>query len=896
MPRRVSARVDTHLSQHLVEHGLLAADALEDALQKQLAHGGALDTILLETGELDEVRLSDALAAAWGTGSLSVERVTRPDPHAAKRLPARMAMNLGLCPLFVDDAGVHVATKGPLDRQLIEEVSSMIDATLVPHVVPEVRLTQALSAAYDVSPDERMVALLTRLELHRTGKSPPPILSHVDEALTLDALEGAEAPTGDWDLVEALAHLVAQESRAGIAEVVVNYARRFLPFAAVFGIRDGNAVGWGRSGPCEGVQFEVPLPVPTESILAQVISSPSPFIGKPPINDGNAVVFGWMGRRRPWTALLIPIVVAGRTVGALYGDGGVRSRDFESLSDLVAFGARVGPAFEALLRARHRARSEPARGDGRDGTSPFARGYVAPATSDLPEDDAPVVDERPKWTTAEVISTAPPSPVPSSLTSAPASEDEGPSEDDFLDVDMDEDLDDVEDQLDAEPEAPAEDEARSVEEALAAAAAAAEADADMFAFEDEPLPEPDVVVGSVVTDAEDVTDAEEATDLDEDADEDLQVVHRLPSSLSGEGEPVVEVEPAEPAPEPVAVSNEPLPELLRDDGWEDVRLDEAYLSALSEDRPPDPAPEATEDDNTEPARIEPATAPPIPPSEWVERLYSRKTETAARAIDALVAFGAGALPTLRRVFPGRLRIDPFDAGPEPVAALQFGPVVEVLARLGAIGLEVAADNIESRSRVDRYVATFLYLTNGDESHIRTLRPRLHDAEPRIQELAAKALSRFLASPDFEPEILAHLRARLDSPVFDARERAIRLLGLFRDPRAVPMLVGQLGEKSGELEQQALGSLRLITLRDFGPRARPWKRWWSKAKHRPRIEWLLEGLRSKSEDLRKLALKELIELTGDDFGYRVEGRKGARDKAAAKFDEWWDKQREALFSA
>ncbi|HEY1100486.1 MAG TPA: hypothetical protein VGF99_16215, partial [Myxococcota bacterium] len=326
--------------------------AVEAAVNQQLIHGGTLDTLLLEAGVVDEATVAEALSRAHDTAPIDRIHLDDPDERAVALLPRRMAVTMGLVPFAIDGNGaVHVACKAPLDAGLIAEVGALIKTAVVAHVVPEVRVVFGLAAAYDADPGERFVALARQL-----GTEPgnaDTTRRNDDDGITVRVNDD---PIVGWDLVEAMAHLAAQDSRDGIARVAVSYARRFLPFAAVFGVRDNAALGWHRSGPAEGLQFSSrPLPIPDDSFLAQALSSPSPVLLKPEVGDGNAAVFGWLGRRRPKTLLVVPIVVARRPVGALYADGGIRQRDPRDVGELVGFGARLGPAFESLLRQRHRA-------------------------------------------------------------------------------------------------------------------------------------------------------------------------------------------------------------------------------------------------------------------------------------------------------------------------------------------------------------------------------------------------------------------------------------------------------------------------------------------------------------------------------------------------------------
>src|SRR5688572_28129245 len=140
----MAQRLDTPLSRALLDGGKVDPSALEDAIQQQLVHGGALDTILLEMGLVDEKTVAKLLAQAWGTPPVEAQQIERPDAAAVRALPERMAIAMRVCPVLVDDAGLHVLVAAPLDKALIEEVSAMLSRPLVAHVVPEVRLWQGL--------------------------------------------------------------------------------------------------------------------------------------------------------------------------------------------------------------------------------------------------------------------------------------------------------------------------------------------------------------------------------------------------------------------------------------------------------------------------------------------------------------------------------------------------------------------------------------------------------------------------------------------------------------------------------------------------------------------------------------------------------------------------------
>lgn len=828
----VAARVDTGLVKALVAEAGAAVDrvALEAAVQQQAIHGGCLDTLLLEAGLVDEASLTRALATASQTEPVDRRHFTYPNQQATTRLPRRMAITMGLMPLFVDDTdALHLGCTSPLDRDLIGEVAGLIHQRIVAHVVSEVRLRQGLQAAYNHPVDERFVALLRRLDARLDEPAAPATGGDAGDA-------GEERVT--WDVAEALAHLAAKDSRDGITRVVLAFARRFLPFAAVIGVRDGHAVGWMRQGLSEGLLFGQPLPIPKKSFLAGALDAASPSLVSPEANDDNDAVFGWLGRRRPKTVLTVPIVIARRPIGALIGDGGPRQRAPSEVAELTAFASRLGPAFEALLRQRHTTSSAlPA----------------PPPLSLMSGAQPPVLSvDAASWFDADVL----PAPPPLAVMPPVADARSMPAVD--LAVDR--------------PEASSTETARifPLPDASAPAAwrgaleATVEQGLQGGTVDDEHEWE------AVVYEPYPVTEKKRSPTTQKTA----------PKTTAAASPTTTTTTAAAEAEVPASLSSTTRPP--------DSGLD---LPALSTQVLHDLYDAARDEDTNAPPVDAEAPPPPLPTlshAEVVDLLFADDTDVVDRATRELVHRGRAAVPALEARFPGRLRVDPFDPGENVRHASRLGPLVDVLARLGSDGLEAAVVYIESRYPAHRFAAVLLFALTPNVRAVDLLRNRLYDAEPRIQRLATEALLPFLAHPRFEG-LLVHLRDRAQgttrSSPLEARRRATELLGEFRDVSAVPLLLGLLS--SPDLQEVAARALRAITLVDFGTRAKGWEKWWSKARKRSRIDWLIDGLGSEELELRSSAWRELTSLVGDDFGYRPDADRRVRQRALAVWQQWWN---------
>ncbi|MDP2340721.1 MAG: hypothetical protein Q8O67_07180 [Deltaproteobacteria bacterium] len=962
----MAQRLDTAFSRVLLDGKAgvaVPASALENIIQQQLIHGGTLDTLMLETGLLDEEQVQAALSLAWKTSAVDVKALQAPDPAAVKLLPERMAVALGVAPFAVDGEGgaLHVVVRGPLDQGLVDEVAALIRTKVVAHVVPEVRVWQALHHAYKTPIEERFLALLRQV----SPQSSPPE-NEAQPTTTTTARTPNNETAVEWDLIEAMAHLAAQDSRDGIARVATQYTRKFLPFAAVFGVRvravDPECIGWHRQGSAEGALFSgKPFIVPEDCLVAAALDAPTPFFGKPPLSEGNAAFFGWLGRRRPKTILLVPIVVARRPVACLFADGGIRPRDPSEVGDLIAFSARLGPAFEALLRQRHRAHPS---------LFPQPAPTIPPSTMPpIPaDDDDDAAEILPAPDAPPALVEAPPPPRRSadtwSETTVPM-----PPQTTALDTVADAPLLAPESTQAAEtmPPTPA------IEEPPPAPTTTTTTALEPPPLAPPPLPpEPPPAahrdgtspfarsyVPSPKMPAIAPEPARAAAAANDDVDESSFVLSGIGAPLLDAGLALRAAGLAAPMPDPTGQDGHEAPDHTKstlfavddavapavwtdalqttveqglqggtvndpmrrppvntewdDTGWEEVVYDPAHAKELEKAptttarQPSDLSfPELStstlaglygDDENT---LTEPSDAPARgtrdPPlstlshRDLTELLFAGDDELVARAARELGSRGLACVPALSERFPGRLRVDPFDAGENVRSADRLGAVVDVLARLGPDGLDAAIPHVDSRYPAHRFAAVLLFSLTPDARAIDLLRARLHDQEPRIRELAAEALMPFLAHPRFET-LLIHLRERTSTSSkpypLESRRRAVELLGQFRDVGAIPLLVALL---STELAETARHALRGIALQDYGARPRGWEKWWAKAKKRSRLDWLIDALSSEELELRTEAHRELQALAGDDFGYRPDGDKRTRARAIEVWQQWWSDEK------
>ena len=158
-PGPYNRAVPTDLAGLLVEEGAVAADAMDRALVRQRAAGGALDTALLELGYVREADLVGALSRASGLPAAAPEVWEAPDARARRVFPSRVAERHGLAPFALDGRELALVATYPVDLVLLDEISFMLSLHLTAHVGPEWRVRALIHRLYGTPLPARLAAL-----------------------------------------------------------------------------------------------------------------------------------------------------------------------------------------------------------------------------------------------------------------------------------------------------------------------------------------------------------------------------------------------------------------------------------------------------------------------------------------------------------------------------------------------------------------------------------------------------------------------------------------------------------------------------------------------------------------------------------------------------------------
>jgi hypothetical protein len=268
----------------------------------------------------------------------------------------------------------------------------------------------------------------------------------------------------------------------------------------------------------------------------------------------------------------------------------------------------------------------------------------------------------------------------------------------------------------------------------------------------------------------------------------------------------------------------------------------------------------------------------------VDRLASGEVDEFADA--ELLRQGERAMRAIMSRFPGpiafsRARIA---TAPSPPKASDCGPVLKLVARERRVALPFVLEQLASNDAETRGWATHLLCELPYIDAIPHLLPRLRDSDASTRVSAAHALAVIArSSPAAVRDALVGLAHDQDA---DSRAAAMAVMARLREATFVPELVHALGDTDDRVVNAAHDALVQVTRQDMGTDARRWLRWWEQNAGRHRIEWLIDALVHDVTEIRKGAGEELRVLTKEYFGYAGDLPPRDRDRAQQRYRDWW----------
>ena len=324
----------------LLRDGAIGLPQLEAGLRNQVLYGGKLGTNLIELGFIDLDLLGRYLGDVCGHPVASPQLLDAAPRELLDLVGADLAHALGAIAFarMADDGGIAVGMIDPSDDLAVETLSSHFDAPVTTYVVPELRALYLLEKHYGrprlarfVRPGIRRVQPVSR---ERRKTQPPggmempgnftvePRARRSSRAISLPPIVAPRAITMTFD--EAVDRIDQARDREQIADAIITFTDGRVGAAAIFLVRDGNALGWRGHGTEGGASItSLSFPLAGASILQAGHDVGSTFRGtaQTPGLIIEHKLWAWLGSATPEDLVVVPVMVHRRAVNLIYAHG-----------------------------------------------------------------------------------------------------------------------------------------------------------------------------------------------------------------------------------------------------------------------------------------------------------------------------------------------------------------------------------------------------------------------------------------------------------------------------------------------------------------------------------------------------------------------------------------------
>jgi HEAT repeat protein len=285
---------------------------------------------------------------------------------------------------------------------------------------------------------------------------------------------------------------------------------------------------------------------------------------------------------------------------------------------------------------------------------------------------------------------------------------------------------------------------------------------------------------------------------------------------------------------------------------------------------------------------------PHPPIDSVLSAVQSDDPAVARAArNAALGRPAEAVAALAAYFPGELRIERYELEGRAIPAAEHGPLLELTVAMGAAAGDLLIAKMRDIDRDTRYYAALCAAESRPRAAVDSLVERLFDSDYGVRSIAIDALKGYPQAV-LEQGLQPAREALLSSQ--PARvQAAANALAKIGDADAVPVLIDVL-DQGTDAAEHARRALIKLAKQDCGTSASQWRTWWNEHRDRHRMEWLIEALGQKDENLASEAVEELRQATGEYFGFHHDLPQQERDQAQQRWIDWWEQSGRQRFAA
>jgi hypothetical protein len=359
------------LGELLLKEKLITPEQLDEALKTQMIFGIRLGSSLVELGFITDEQLCEFLSRKLGVPAAGWRDMSSVSPEVLALVPAELAGKYRVVPFRVDGKKLSLAMADPTDFKAIDEVAFVTGCRILPHIVPDVRITSSLSKYYQIRGEVRYVRIEGELA-HDRGAAPfeesvkkveeieIPMMTDSGELLNIGIpteFEGfANLPGYEDELVESYSvdrlsiEFASAKNRDQIASVFIKYLGQEFTVGALFIIRNNMAVGWrGIAGGKRIEELEsLSILLSKPSVMRDVIENRQFSMGTLIQTPENVQIQRILGVGSGTPLLVLPVVMLKKVVAVV-----VVSAEMDALGkrlmELQKLVYKASLAFEMLI-------------------------------------------------------------------------------------------------------------------------------------------------------------------------------------------------------------------------------------------------------------------------------------------------------------------------------------------------------------------------------------------------------------------------------------------------------------------------------------------------------------------------------------------------------------------
>lgn len=155
------------LGDLLVSAGIIDENSLERALRIQKTERKRLGAVLIESGEITERQLIDAMSKQLNIGYIDLTKASVP-ARMAKLLPEGIARRHGVAPVAATREEIVIAMSDPMDYVAVEEVRAATRRKVVPKIAQAAAVERVIATLYGNEGAARAIE-----DMLSEGQTPP---------------------------------------------------------------------------------------------------------------------------------------------------------------------------------------------------------------------------------------------------------------------------------------------------------------------------------------------------------------------------------------------------------------------------------------------------------------------------------------------------------------------------------------------------------------------------------------------------------------------------------------------------------------------------------------------------------------------------------------------------